>query len=145
MVPSLFERSPALNLTPSNATDAPTTPVATGAPLLDHERLDCYKVALDFASMVPVVTNAARASLRDQLERASASICLNLAEGCGRRTRPDRLHFFAIAQGSAMECAAAVDILRVAGCVTFPEATRAKHKLTRVIQMLVGLRRMRLI
>jgi len=133
-----------LNLTPEDATAEPATPVAPDAnatPLLDHERLDCFQVALQFAAMVPEVTRTARPSLRDQLERAAASICLNLAEGCGRRTKRDRLHFFAMAQGSAMECAAAVDILRVTGHVSIADATRAKHKLTRVVQMLVGLRR----
>ena len=39
-----------------------------------------------------------------------------------------------------MECAAAIDLLRVNGHVTLTDATRAKHKITRVIQMLVGLR-----
>ncbi len=91
--------------------------------------------------MVPALTQAARPALRDQLERAASSIALNLAEGCGRRSRPDRLHFFAMAQGSAAECAAAIDILRVLGQVTLEDATRAKHKLTRMLQMLVGLRR----
>ena len=145
MVPSLFERSPALNLTPSNATDAPTTPVAPGtAPtLLDHERLDVFHVALEFAAMVPALTKAARPALRDQLERASSSIALTLAEGCARRTLRDRHHFFSMAQGSAMECAAAIDILRVTGCLNPADATRAKHKLTRIVQMLVGLRRSR--
>lgn len=130
-----------MNLTTEKATDAPATPSATDRPSLDHERLDCYRVALDFAKMVPALTHATRASLRDQLERAAASICLNIAEGCGRRTRRDRLHFFSIAQGSGMECAAAIDLLRVSGQVTFADATRAKHKVTRVIQMLVGLRK----
>jgi len=130
-----------LNLTPDDATDAPTTLVAPEAALLDHERLDCYAVALEFAAMVPALTKAARPSLRDQLERASASIALNLAEGCARRTKRDRRHFFTMSQGSAMECAAAVDILRVNGHVSLPDATRAKHKLTRIVQMLVGLRR----
>ena len=46
-----------------------------------------------------------------------------------------------MAQGSAMECAAALDILRVTGHLA--AATRAKHKLTRIVQMLVGLRRSR--
>ena len=139
--PSRFDWSPALNLTTERATDAPTTPSATDLPLLDHERLDCYRVALDFAAMVPTLTHATRASLRDQLERAAASICLNIAEGSGRSTRRDRLHFFSIAQGSAMECAAAIDLLRVRGHVTFADATRTKHKATRIIQMLVGLRK----
>jgi four helix bundle protein len=94
------------------------------------------------ASLVcPALTKSGRPSLRDQLERAAASIALNLAEGNARRTRPDRRHFFAIAQGSAMECAAAVDILRVTSAITLAEATRAKHKPTRIVQMLVGLRR----
>jgi four helix bundle protein len=130
-----------LNLTPENATDAPTTSIAPERPLLDHERLDVYQVALELAAMVPALTQGARASLRDQLERAAASVALTLAEGCGRRTRRDRLHFFSIAQGSAMECAAAIDLLRVNGHVTLADATRAKHKVTRIVQMLVGLRR----
>lgn len=141
-MPSRFDWSPALNLTPSDATAEPTAPAADSpAPQLDHERLDAYAVALEFAAMVPALTKAARPSLRDQLERASASIALNLAEGCARRTRRDRHHFFAMAQGSAMECAAAIDVLRVTGALVLADATRAKHKLTRIVQMLVGLRR----
>ena len=158
-----FDWSPALNLTPSNATDAPAASLAPGAPetapLLDHERLDCFHVALEFAAMVSEhlasrvapeqsrcrsfvpLAKAARPALRDQLERASSSIALTLAEGCARRTRRDRHHFFSIAQGSAMECAAALDILRVTGCLGPEDATRAKHKLTRIVQMLIGLRR----
>jgi four helix bundle protein len=136
-----------MNLKPSDATDAPAAPVAPDTsvapetPMLDHERLHCYAVALEFAAMVPALSKAARPALRDQLERASSSIALTLAEGCARRTRRDRHHFFAMSQGSAMECAAAIDILRVTGCLTPEDATRAKHKITRVVQMLIGLRR----
>jgi len=136
-----------LNLTPEDATAEPATPVAPDAnaatPLLDHERLDAFQVALEFAAMVPALTKAARPALRDQLERAASSIALTLAEGCARRTRRDRHHFFTMAQGSAMECAAALDILRVTGHLAAADATRAKHKLTRIVQMLVGLRRSR--
>jgi hypothetical protein len=39
--------------------------------------------------------------------------------------------------------AAAIDILRVTGHLAAADATRAKHKLTRIVQMLVGLRRSR--
>ena len=145
MVPSRFEWSPALNLTPENATDAPTASLAPDAPAttppLDHERLDVFRVALEFAAMVPALTKAARPALRDQIERASSSIALNLAEGSARLTRRDRHHFFSMAQGSAAECAAALDILRVTGQLDSANATRAKHKITRIVQMLVGLRR----
>jgi four helix bundle protein len=135
-----------VNLTTENANDAPTASVAPDAnapPLLDHERLDVFQVALELAAMIPALTKAARPALRDQLERASSSIALTLAEGNARRTRRDRHHFFSMAQGSAMECAAAIDVLRVTGHLAPADATRAKHKLTRIVQMLVGLRRSR--
>ena len=135
-----------MNLTSDHATDAPATPDAHGpaaseTPLLDHERLDVYRVTLEFAAMVPDLARTARPSLRDQLERASASIALNLAEGCARRTKRDRHHFFTMSQGSAMECAAAIDLLRVTGHASSSDVARAKHKVARIVQMLVGLRR----
>ena len=136
-----FEWSPALNLTPDEATNEPTPPSADQPTVLDHERLDVFRVAIEFAAMVPALTKAARPALRDQIERASSSIALTLAEGCARRTRRDRHHFFSIAQGSAMECAAGIDILRALGQVSQADATHAKHKITRIVQMLVGLRR----
>lgn len=129
-----------MNLTPDEATDPPTAHATETDRPLDHERLDCFQVALEFAALVPALTRTARPAMRDQLERAASSIALNLAEGCGRRGR-DRRHFFTMAQGSALECAAAIDILRVTGQVALPEGTRAKHKLTRIVQMLAGLRR----
>lgn len=74
-----------MKLTPDHATAEPVAPIthahAHDAPVLDHERLDVFRVALDFAALVPTLTQATRAPLRDQLERASASICRNIAEG----------------------------------------------------------------
>ncbi len=54
-------------------------------------------------------------AVRDQLDRASTSIVLNLAEGNGKFTPPDRCRFFDIARGSALECAAALDVLVAQG------------------------------
>ena len=59
-----FERSPALNLTPENAADAPAAPAANesfaaNTPLLDDERLDAFRVALAFAAMVPALAKGA--------------------------------------------------------------------------------------
>ena len=42
-------------------------------------------------------------SLRDQLIRASSSICLNLSEGSAKPTSKDRKRFYAIAFGSLRE------------------------------------------
>jgi four helix bundle protein len=46
---------------------------------------------------------------RDQLRRASQSISPNIAEGNGKGTNGDRCRFFAIARGSALECASIQD------------------------------------
>ena len=54
----------------------------------------------------------AKAVIRDQLERASLSAVLNLSEGAGKPTRPDKRRFYAIAYGSIRETQS---ILRLLG------------------------------
>src|SRR5687768_10990420 len=53
--------------------------------------------------------------LADQLRRASASIVLNFAEGCGRPSPADRRRHFAIARGSAYEVGAVLDVVGALG------------------------------
>lgn len=43
-------------------------------------------------------------ALTNQLRRAAASVPSNFVEGFRKRTRPDKLRFYNIAQGSADEC-----------------------------------------
>lgn len=51
---------------------------------------------------------------KDQLQRASQSVVLNLAEGSGKPTRPEQRRFYAIALGSLRETEA---LLRIIDCV----------------------------
>ena len=51
-----------------------------------------------------------RPSLKDQLQRASDSIVLNLAEGSARPTPKDRARFYGIALASFRECQAAIQL-----------------------------------
>jgi four helix bundle protein len=104
---------------------------------IDVERLDVYRASLEFHAFV----NALRfgrgdRELRDQLRRASISITLNIAEAVGRRGLPDRARFIAIARGSASECAAILDILRVCRLAPHSETKRGRSLLVRIISML---------
>jgi four helix bundle protein len=107
----------------------------------DHEKLEVYQHSLGFiAWLEPVLDRLPKSvSVRDQLDRASSSIPLNLAEGNGKFTRPDRCRFFDNARGSALECAAALDVLVAKGKCTVDEVMPGKDQLRRIVSMIVGL------
>jgi hypothetical protein len=57
----------------------------------DCERLDAYRVAVEFQLLAASIGSGRRlGALRDQLDRASVSVVLNIAEGSGRFTQPRR-------------------------------------------------------
>jgi four helix bundle protein len=64
---------------------------------------------------------------------------LNIAEGSGKWTAPDRCRFYDIARGSALECAASLDVAVVKKFLRSEEITDAKKMLVAVVSMLVGL------
>ena len=84
-------------------------------PVFDHERLDVYRVAIDFVAwagdLIEGPLDGCRLSAVSQLDRASTSVPLNIAEGNGKRTPRDRCRYLDTARGSAFECAAALDVL----------------------------------
>ena len=109
-------------------------------PFLDCERLDCFRVAVEFQTLAAdLVRLRGLGALRDQLDRASVSIVLNIAEGAGRRTPADKARFFAIARGSATECAAVLELLAARGVLTAPAHRHARGLLVRIVQMLTRL------
>src|SRR5688500_20402721 len=93
---------------------------------LDAERLDVYRMALEIQTLVMACRFRGQPALRSQLERASISIALNIAEGVGRRLPADKARFYGIARGGAMECAAAFDIIRLRRLVSDGDCHRAR-------------------
>jgi four helix bundle protein len=79
----------------------------------DHEKLDVYREAIAFCGWVGklLIEISVKASAKDQLDRASTSLPLNIAEGNGKFSDADRSRFLEIARGSALECAACLDVL----------------------------------
>lgn len=109
----------------------------------DHEKLDVYQEAIAFCSWVGKFLSAisAKAAAKDQLDRASTSIPLNIAEGNGKISGKDRARFFAVARGSALECAACLDVLFARKLVAENQVVSGKERLARIVQMLIGLLR----
>jgi len=121
------------------STQSTVAPAADSSPLLDAERLDVYAVALQFHSLASVLASRADSVVRDQLRRASLSCVLNIAEGAGQRSRPQKRRFYAIARGSAMECAAVLDVLRLRAVASGAEARQGRALVVRMVQMLTRL------
>ena len=107
----------------------------------DHEKLNVYQRSLQFVIWSTEILEKipAKLSARDQVERASTSIPLNIAEGNGRFTAADRCRFFDTARGSALECAAALDVLVAKKILTEKEIAAGKEILIEIVNMLVGL------
>jgi len=67
-----------------------------------------YQMALELKKSINGLR--LKGELRDQIDRASLSVVLNLAEGSGRKGK-DRVQFFRIAMGSLKEVQACLDVI----------------------------------
>ena len=105
----------------------------------DHEKLDVYQASIRFVCWVDelLLEIPKTLAVHNQLDRASTSIPLNIAEGNGKYTDADRCRFFDIARGSALECAACLDVLVAKNRIK--QADTGKALLVGIVSMLVGL------
>jgi four helix bundle protein len=81
---------------------------------LKHVDLEIYKATRRFtlecyqtSKLLPVDE---RFNMTQQLRRAALSVHLNLAEGCSRKTAPDRRRFYEISRDSVVEIDALLDV-----------------------------------
>jgi four helix bundle protein len=107
----------------------------------DHERLIAYQRGIQFVTWVgPLLGKLpAKLAVRDQLDRASTSVPLNIAEGNGKCSVPDRCRYLDTARGSALECAACLDVLVAKQTCSSEQTELGKQLLQEVVSLLVGL------
>ena len=115
----------------------PAAPPLAPVPILDHERLEVYQRALEFHTLVlTLLPPRGFRTLRDQLERASLSTVLCIAEGAGRTSGADKRRFYGMARGSMTESAAVLDVLRARRLLDAVSHRTARDLAVRLVQML---------
>ena len=107
--------------------------------MLSFQKLDVYRCSTEFlAFAILLEVPRGNAHVVDQLRRAATSIPLNIAEAAGR-TGADAARSYAIARGSAMECAAVLDALAISRIVSDDARRSGIDLLERIVQMLTKL------
>ena len=110
--------------------------------LFDHEDLRVYQRAIDLVAwledLYPEIER--KVSACEHLARASVSVPVNIAEASGKSSMNERRQFADTAYGSALECSACLDVLRVLGCIPASSAQAGKARLSGIVSMLIGYR-----
>ena len=74
---------------------------------MDYKELDIWLQARELVKTVYVLTKSfpkdEQFSLTSQVKRSAVSVSSNIAEGCGRQTNKETIHFLHIARGSLFE------------------------------------------
>jgi four helix bundle protein len=84
--------------------------------MFGHECFEAYQISTKFLKVAIYLadsTPTGYSMVKDQFKRSALSIPLNIAEGSGKSSIADKKRFYAIARGSAMECAAICDVLEL--------------------------------
>lgn len=109
--------------------------------VFDHEKLTVYQTSLKLIVWLQKILERIpkKYAVNDQLDRSSTSIALNIAEGNGKYSKKDRCRYFDIARGSALESAAALDVMAAKELIKEEEILGGKEMLLEIVSMLVGL------
>ena len=110
--------------------------------VFDFEKFEVYKKAKLFTKEISELLKdlkGANSRLIDQLQRASLSIPLNIAEGAGRYSKADKKNFYVIARGSVFECVAILDILCDMELISISQKASSYNNLEELSKMISGL------
>lgn len=112
--------------------------------LFSYERLEVYKASRSFVKQVYqlVATFPAdeRFALSSQVRRAAVSITANIAEGCGRASIKEKIHFIEIAFGSLLEVYSELQTAQDLGYLDEIQVNIIRSNVTDIAKMLSGLK-----
>jgi four helix bundle protein len=109
---------------------------------LSHESLTVYQRSVSFVAWSSDLCRSKRdivGETQNQYKRAFISIPLNIAEGAGKQSGKDQARFYDNARGSALECAACLDVLVAMQLVLPQEIVSGKEQVAEIVAMLTSL------
>lgn len=108
------------------------------------KKLDVYNNSKDLVkyiySVLKKFPQEERYAICDQLRRAVVSVPSNIAEGFGRLSSKEKIHFLDIAYGSLMEVECQMEISYELGFISSEEQHTASHKVETIARLLYSLR-----
>lgn len=114
----------------------------------DYKQLEVYKESKRLVKIVYALLKKfpkeEQYALCDQLRRAVISVPSNVAEGLGRYSMKEQVHFFEIAYGSLREVDCQIDIASDLEYITEAEEAKVSEVITHVSAMISGLRNKRI-
>lgn len=108
-----------------------------------HEKLMVYQKGMRFVSLRRALLDqlARRVAASDHLERGAESILVNIAHASNAWSPNERIVYLGHANGSALECAACLDVL-VAKALLVPEEVQSgKSLLAEIVSILITMRK----
>ena len=105
------------------------------------EDLDVYRKATIFdVEINRLCRNIRHLAIKDQLQRASLSIPLNIAEGNGRNTAREKIQFYKMARGSLFECVPLLEISYKLGYLNeqYDQLYRSAEEIGKMINGLIN-------
>ena len=127
---------------PDSRPDLPSSPEHEAMVVFDHEKLDVYRIAVEYADAADSIAaklKRGNAHIRDQLRGASDSIVNNVAEGAGELHPAEKARFYRIALRSSTECAATLHTCQRRELAELEAIESARILLKRVVEMLTRL------
>ena len=110
-----------------------------------YRKLEVYHLSKRIVANVYALTKdfptIERNGLTNQIQRAAISIPSNIAEGMGRFSSRERIHFLEIALGSLMEVMCQLEIAEMLGYINKSQVEAMEQLVMQTTRMLTGLRK----
>ena len=110
-----------------------------------YRKLEVYHKSMELVTHVYNLTKIFPPSelygLTNQIQRAVISIPSNIAEGMGRFSNKERIHFLSIANGSLMEVMCQLEAAHLLGYISQQQFDEQELFISETTKMLVSLRK----